>query len=551
MPIWNPPQYGPPIVAQPTNPQPPRTFPESRYQWAYQNAPMPFFTGGWGDPMNNNQLIREADGMEIDDLPPPPSSAELERWRDNGANQQPQQRYERAAPTRTQRYEHAAPPPRPQRENHHNSREDSEEERNSRRQGKQRARDPEPAPNTNQTLNRKIRAPEPEPSNKAVERIWTRLESIQIDSTLTDFLDDPQLLNMRESKRQEKERLQESLEETKSQLMTALKKRQASPPTRENEDRSTKKSREATPRDIMPLPEQQQRLKFRPAQNQQPIAGPSMIRTRSSTSSEFVAREAPLPYDEEGANGRGRPGSNMTETTCLIPQSYPTAPWVIVDPTLEEQPLRKIDPADKSDEDYASDEKLECEDTPEEEETTTEKRARQRRNKKKEKKRANLAKENKRKQDIITNIVYVGKQARVAATSENLNPPSVHMPTTMAYYKANRGFPMNPIELSEMIRAILGDQGTLEERVEIFQLVREFRRISYAFLPDQQDITMKKALENEPYETVQNRISNQTLPEVFADKYAPFGARSAFKIEAGTGWTKAGLTQLDMEYTLH
>ncbi|KAF8868993.1 hypothetical protein BD779DRAFT_1480467 [Infundibulicybe gibba] len=90
MPIWNPPQYGPPIVAQLTNPQPPQTFPESRYQWAYQNAPMPFFTGGWGDPMNNNQLIREADGMEIDDLPPPPSSAEPERWHNNHANQQPQ-----------------------------------------------------------------------------------------------------------------------------------------------------------------------------------------------------------------------------------------------------------------------------------------------------------------------------------------------------------------------------------------------------------------------------------------------------------------------------
>ncbi|KAF8868138.1 hypothetical protein BD779DRAFT_1482309 [Infundibulicybe gibba] len=31
----------------------------------------------------------------------------------------------------------------------------------------------------------------------------------------------------------------------------------------------------------------------------------------------------------------------------------------------------------------------------------------------------------------------------------------------------------------------------------------------------------------------------------------PFSARSAFKIEAGTGWTKAGLTQPDVEYTLH
>ncbi|KAF8867516.1 hypothetical protein BD779DRAFT_1685712, partial [Infundibulicybe gibba] len=296
--------------------------------------------------------------------------------------------------------------------------------------------------------------------------------------------------------------------------------------------------------------------------------------------------------------GRRKPGPTRedhplarTETTCPIPQGYPAAPRIITDPTPEEQPLRKIDPADESDEDYASDEKLEREDTPEEEETTTEKRARQGRNDKKEKKRANFDKENKRKQDVyiktrpgkvpdaigvvkimgryerdnrmrgtldpefyysrITNKVYVGKQARVAATSENLNPPSVHTPTTMAYYKANRGFPMNPVELSEMIRAILGNQGTLEERVEIFRLIREFRRISYAFLPNQRDITMKKALENEPYETVRNRISNQTLPEAFRDKYAPFGAQSAFKIEAGTGRTKAGLTQPDVEHTLH
>ncbi|KAF8871408.1 hypothetical protein BD779DRAFT_1478269 [Infundibulicybe gibba] len=54
---------------------------------------------------------------------------------------------------------------------------------------------------------------------------------------------------------------------------------------------------------------------------------------------------------------------------------------------------------------------------------------------------------------------------------------------------------------------------------------------------------MKKVLENEPYEMVRNRISNQTLPEVFADKYTPF--------KAGTGQTKAGLTQPDVEYTLH
>ncbi|KAF8871407.1 hypothetical protein BD779DRAFT_1680445 [Infundibulicybe gibba] len=250
-------------------------------------------------------------------------------------------------------------------------------------------------------------------------------ESIQIDSTLTDFLDDPQarfivskLLNMRESERQEKERLQESLEETESQLMTALKKRQASPPTRENEDCSAKKSREATPRDIMPLPERQQRPKFRPAQNQQPIAGPSTIRTRSLTSSVVfkgpvyvtvtepdrdrkmtghtvtAAREAPLPYDEEmepmgeedQAPTRKDHPLTRTETTCPIPQSYPAAPRVIVDPTPEEQPLRKIDPADESDEDYVSDEKLECEDTPEEEETTMEKCARQGHNEKKEKK---------------------------------------------------------------------------------------------------------------------------------------------------------------------
>ncbi|KAF8875982.1 hypothetical protein BD779DRAFT_1677972 [Infundibulicybe gibba] len=262
---------------------------------------MPFFTRGWGDPMNNNQLIREADGMEIDDLPPPPSSAELERWRDNRANQQPQQQYEREI----------------------HSLEASRYER------KQETRKREIT---------RISGGNREPADEA------------------------------------------------------LKKRQASPPTRENEDRSAKKSREATPRDIMPLPERQQRPKFRPAQNQQPIAGPLTIRTRSSTSSEFVAREAPLPYDEEmepmgeedQAPTREDHPLTRTETTCPIPQSYHSP----------------ADPADESDKDYVSNEKLEREDTPEEEETMMEKRARQRRNKKKEKKRANLTKQNKRKQDV-------------------------------------------------------------------------------------------------------------------------------------------------------
>ncbi|KAF8871269.1 hypothetical protein BD779DRAFT_1478336 [Infundibulicybe gibba] len=144
----------------------------------------------------------------------------------------------------------------------------------------------------------------------------------------------------------------------------------------------------------------------------------------------------------------------------------PRSPRIITDPTPEEQPLRKIDPADESDEDYASDEKLEREDTPEEEETTTEKRARQGRNDKKEKSEQTSIKKTKGNRTCIVKIMgryerdnrmrgtldpefYYSRSptsicwetARVAATSENLNPPSVHTPTTMAYYKANRGFP--------------------------------------------------------------------------------------------------------------
>ncbi|KAF8867467.1 hypothetical protein BD779DRAFT_1483325 [Infundibulicybe gibba] len=143
---------------------------------------------------------------------------------------------------------------------------------------------------------------------------------------------------------------------------------------------------------------------------------------------------------------------------------------------------------------------------------------------------------------MVSNTVYVGEQAQVAATSEGLKVPSQHIPTTAVYYKAPRGFPMNPQQVLDVYKLIRESRASPKEKVEAFRLLREFRHITYAFLPNQRDQAMKLVLEEQPFEEVRHMITHRKYRDWYVVLFMPFGSDNAYKKD-NNGQTKAGLSQ--------
>ncbi|KAF8873737.1 hypothetical protein BD779DRAFT_1679075 [Infundibulicybe gibba] len=588
-PIWGPePQYERPM-AQPTMPPPMRTRQETFYQrqWGRHPGAAPIYTQGWAGAMTPDELTYEEDRMEIDDLPQPPPHAEAERRHDMRAHQQ---RPQYAAPPGLQRGPHMQPRGRHERETRAETQQGPRTESRSSREEQYEAR---PQMKNKQ----KAQDKEPENEDEGINFIQAQLESLGIDASFTGFLKDPtaqyvvsKLVDIATSEKQERERLESEREHwTRSkknlegQLTTALAKRQISPPMDEIDARRAKKSREASPRrEIIPLPQMRPRSQP-PQQYQQPIAGPSTTRIASSQSDNTPRREPPLPYNEVAV-----PRGLGPKYTARSPNITPGAE-IIPDPNTEENaPKTKQSDESTSDEEG---ENLERISTPEHE-TPNEKRLRNQKNVDREAKKARLVREGKQRREKyeksqpgripdaigviknnsngqferdnwmrgssdpefyysrISNTVYVGPQAQVAATSEGLKVSSQHIPTTAVYYKAPRGFPMNPQQVIDVLKLIRETKVSPRERVEAFRLIREFRRIAYAFLPSQRDLAMHKVLEDYPYQQVKEMITNQRFRDYYAEKFEPFGSEDAYKKD-NNGRTKAGVSQLHEDQTLN
>ncbi|KAF8869415.1 hypothetical protein BD779DRAFT_1479944 [Infundibulicybe gibba] len=118
------------------------------------------------------------------------------------------------------------------------------------------------------------------------------------------------------------------------------------------------------------------------------------------------------------------------------------------------------------------------------------------------------------------------------------------------YYKALRGFPMNPQQVKDVLKLIQETKVSPKERVEAFRLIWEFRQITYAFLPSQWDLAMHKVLEDYPYQQVKEMITNYRFCDHYTEKFEPFGSEDTYKKD-NFGQTKAGVTQLHEDQTLN
>ncbi|KAF8873435.1 hypothetical protein BD779DRAFT_1477018 [Infundibulicybe gibba] len=523
-------------------PPPMRTRQETFYQrqWGRHPGAAPIYTQGWAGAMTPDELTYEEDRMEIDDLPQPPPHAEAERRHDTRA---PQQRPQYAAPPGLQRGPHMQPCGRHEREARAKTQQGPRTESCSSHEEQYEAR---PQMKNKQ----KAQDKEPENEDEGINFIQAQLESLGIDSSFTGEKQE------RERLESEREHWTHSKKNLEGQLTTALAKRQISPPMGEIDARRAKKSHEVSPRrEMIPLPQMRPRSQP-PQQYQQPIAGPSMTRITSSQSDNTPRREPPLPYNKVAVprglgpkvpnNRVSRKPSAPTpriEVYCKIPKHYPREQKITPDPNTEENTL-KTKQSDKSTSDEEG-ENLERISTPEHE-TPNEKCLRNQKNVDREAKKARLVREGKQRHEKyeksqpgqipdaigviknnsngqferdnwlrgssdpefyysrISNTVYVGPQAQVAATSEGLEVPSQHIPTTAVYYKAPRGFPMNPQQVIDILKLIRETKVSPRERVEVFRLIREF---------SQRDLAMHKVLEDYPYQQagVSQLHEDQTL----------------------------------------
>ncbi|KAF8884846.1 hypothetical protein BD779DRAFT_1673976 [Infundibulicybe gibba] len=483
-PIWGPePQYERPM-AQPTMPPPMRTRQETFYQrqWGRHPGAAPIYTQGWAGAMTPDELTYEEDRMEIDDLPQPPPHAEAERRHDTRAHQQ---RPQYAAPPGLQRGPHMQPRGRHERETRAETQQGPRTESRSSREEQYEARP--------QIKNKqKAQDKEPENEDEGINFIQAQLESLGIDASFTGFLKDPtaqywyQNSSTSRRVRSKKERdWTDNGPRKKTDLPTNGRNRRT--PRKEEPRGVTKEGNHS------------------PTTNETEVSTTTTIpaancwtindRIASSQSDNTPRREPPLPYNEV-AVPRGWDLRSQTIGSAGNHPPYPEDRSILQDPqTLppgaENNPGSKHGgkpPKTKQSDESTSDEEgenLERISTPEHE-TPNEKRLRNQKNVDREAKKARLVREGKQRREKyeksqpgripdaigviknnsngqferdnwlrgssdpefyysrISNTVYVGPQAQVAATSEGLKVSSQHIPTTAVYYKAPRGFPMNP-----------------------------------------------------------------------------------------------------------